>query len=171
MLQDLIFCPRDSQIYTEYQRALLMALEGCTSVEERTKAKEEVLEHFRGILGGRTSCLVTGSAPTSEAVKDFLRECFRVPVIDGYGSTEAGGISSDNIVDPNVDVKLIDRPELGYTNSDQPYPRGEIAVRTNTMLTGYYKNPEATKKVGSYLRGSYSCGFTVSHHRVHMDRH
>lgn len=43
-----------------------------------------------------------------------MRRCWCVPVYDGYGTTEAGGIATDNLISPDVDVKLIDVPELGY---------------------------------------------------------
>lgn len=38
--------------------------------------------------------------------------------------------------------KLVDVPELGYTTSDKPYPRGELRIKTKRMITGYYKHPE-----------------------------
>jgi hypothetical protein len=42
-----------------------------------------------------------------------------VPVYDGYGTTEAGGIATDNVIGAEVDVKLVDVPELGYLTTDQ----------------------------------------------------
>ncbi len=49
-----------------------------------------------------------------------MRRCWCVPVYDGYGTTEAGGIATDNVISPDVDVKLVDVPELGYfTTGDE----------------------------------------------------
>lgn len=45
----------------------------------------------------------------------------------------------------NVDVRLEDVPELGYLSSDTPYARGEICVKTKTMIPGYYRNDQATR--------------------------
>ena len=89
--------------------------------------------------------IVTGGAPTSEAVMDFLRKCFApCPVYDGYGTTEVGGIATQNKISPGVKTKLIDVPELGYSTQDKPYPRGEICVITSEMVSGYFKNEKAT---------------------------
>ena len=43
-----------------------------------------------------------------------------------------------------VEMKLIDLPELGYTNQDKPFPRGEIAVRSNVVSPGYFRQPGET---------------------------
>jgi hypothetical protein len=104
-----------------------------------------VLRQFSTLLGNRIQFLVTGSAMTSPTVKDFVRRCFGKPLYDGYGTTEAGGIATDDTVSRGVDVRLEDVPDLGYTNSDKPYPRGEICVKTKVMINGYHKNSAATK--------------------------
>ncbi len=38
----------------------------------------------------------------------------------------------------------MDVPELNYFSTDRPYPRGEVLVKTDTMLTEYFKDPVAT---------------------------
>ncbi len=58
-------------------------------------------------------------------------------VVDGYGTTEAGGVTSDNVVFVGSRVKLIDVPEMDYYTTDKPNPRGEICVKSETMISGY----------------------------------
>ena len=48
---------------------------------------------------------------------------------------------------PVIDYKLVDVPELGYFLTDKPYPRGELLVKTSTMMPGYYKRPDVTAEV------------------------
>jgi len=33
-----------------------------------------------------------------------------------------------------------DVPEMGYTNKDRPFPRGELCVRTPKAFSGYYND-------------------------------
>ena len=130
-------------VYTEYKEAcdVEVAKRGAS---ERWKVELEMLDRFRGVFGNAIQFLVTGSAPTAEAVKEFLRRCFAVPLYDGYGTTEAGGIATDGIISRDVQVHLLDVPELGYLSSDKPYPRGEICVHTDVMIEGYFKNQAKT---------------------------
>lgn len=68
--------------------------------------------------------------------------------------TELGGIitiqssnatsGSCGIVIPNCQIKIIDT-ETGKTLG--PNQTGELCAKTWTMMTGYYKNPEATKDI------------------------
>ena len=80
-----------------------------------------------------------------------------MPLHDGYGSTETGVVLHDNQVQrpPVIDYKLVDVPELGYFRTDTPHPRGELLIKTETIIPGYYNRPEVTAEVfdedGFYL--------------------
>ena len=43
-----------------------------------------------------------------------------------------------------VQMRLVDLPELGYTNEDKPFPRGEIAVKSPVVSPGYFRQPSET---------------------------
>lgn len=110
----------------------------------------EVMAEMRhGPLGDRLVYALAGTAPTAPEIIDFLELCFDVPVLDGYGSTEAGMISFDGriVAEEVVAYKIVDVPELGYRRSDKPSPRGELCVQTRRMVPGYYRNEAATKEL------------------------
>jgi long-subunit acyl-CoA synthetase (AMP-forming) len=107
------------------------------------EAEKVVLERLRGVLGGRTATIGTGGAKTAPLVLAFMRRCFRCSVSDGFGATEAGGITWDGTVGGGTKTMLIDAPELGYLKTDKPHPRGELCVSNDTLADGYL-DPEAT---------------------------
>lgn len=110
----------------------------------REDVEERVLASFKTVLGTRLQSLAIGSAPPSKAVLEWMRKCFAgVPVTEGYGSTECGTISVNNIVPDNVEARLVDVPEMGYLTTDDP-PRGEVYVRTQHMISGYFKDEAKT---------------------------
>lgn len=91
----------------------------------------------------------SGSAPLSPEMTEFMESLLQVPLRDGYGSTEAGGVWRDGVLQrpPVTDYKLVDVPELGYFTTDSPHPRGELRLKSETMFPGYYKRPETTADV------------------------
>jgi fatty acid CoA ligase FadD9 len=106
------------------------------------KAFLEAKNQYKDILGGRCLIIVTGGAATGKAVKKFLQDVLTMFVSDGYGTTEAGGVASnENVI--AEDIKLVDVPEMGYLTTDDP-PRGEVWVRNPVVIAGYYKNEEET---------------------------
>ena len=115
---------------------------------EPARAQEQACAAMRSsFLGDRLTAAVIGSAPTAPEVVEFLTGCFEIPVYEGYGSTEAGIITLDGqICRPLVAAyKLAEVPELGYRLDDQPYPRGELLVKTRQCIPGYHHNPAATQ--------------------------
>jgi len=109
---------------------------------------------MRGLLGGRVKMMVTGSAPISADVLNFLKCCFCAPIHEGYGQTESTAASCvTSAFDPVaghvggplscLKIRLREIPEMGYLASD-PNPRGEICYKGNSIFRGYFKNAEKT---------------------------
>ena len=126
----------------------------------RKEIEEQVKTDMRNsYLGDRLLCIVYGSAPTSPKVQAFMKDCFDVLMLEGYGNTESGTGNltfEDKINRTNViDYKLRDVPELGYYRSDKPFPRGELLVKTKFGIKEYYKQPEVTANL--FDANGYSC--------------
>lgn len=113
-----------------------------------------VFAKIKARLGGNVRFIITGSAPISGEVMDFLRICFSSIVLEGFGQTEtSGGSTTTHMYDfssghvgapmPQCLVKLRDVPEMGYTSQSSPQ-KGEICVKGNNVFKGYYKQPEKT---------------------------
>jgi long-chain acyl-CoA synthetase len=109
------------------------------------EVKEKVKEKFKDYLGGREKVIGVGGAAVSPELKKFLSFCFDALVQEGYGTTEVGGITNGDWYSHDVTIRLRDVPEMGYLTTDDP-PRGEICVKTNHMISGYYKNLEKTQE-------------------------
>ncbi|KAI8889705.1 acetyl-CoA synthetase-like protein [Backusella circina FSU 941] len=114
-----------------------------------------VFGKIREKLGGRLRFILSGSAPVSPDVMDFMRICFSAKVFEGYGQTENYCGSCLTIADDNTsgvvgvpfpcsEIKLVDVPDMDYRSTDTPHPRGEICVRGNSVMREYYKVPEKT---------------------------
>ncbi|HXO49566.1 MAG TPA: carboxylic acid reductase, partial [Mycobacterium sp.] len=117
---------------------------------DRWAVETDVLADMRhNLLGGRFVSAMSGSAPISAEMRTFVEGLLDVHLTDGYGSTEAGAVFVDGQVSrpPVIDYQLVDVPELGYFRTDQPHPRGELLVKSETLFPGYYKRPEVTADV------------------------
>lgn len=99
-------------------------------------------------LGGNLEMIISGGAPISdEYMKGF--DDFGITVINGFGITECSPIVALNRVEavkygtvgnpiPEVQVKIVDPNENG---------EGEIWVKGDIVMMGYYNNEEATAEV------------------------
>ena len=90
------------------------------------------------MFGGEIRYILTGSAPISGEIMNFLRIAFITRIAEGYGQTEStGGLTVTRINDdcfghvggplPNIEIKLIDVPEMNYKTNNDP-PRGELVA-------------------------------------------
>lgn len=106
--------------------------------------------------------LIHSGAPMSVEKLRIALDVFGPVLADGYGQTEALGIAnksaSENFVDGKVAGELrlsaCGRPSLPFSrtailNDDNEIlsqgDTGEICVRGDQLMTGYYKNPYATR--------------------------
>ncbi|XP_062180339.1 long chain acyl-CoA synthetase 1-like [Phragmites australis] len=108
-------------------------------------------------LGGRLRLLISGGAPLSTEIEEFLRVTTCAYFIQGYGLTETLGPSTVCYIDDMAlvgtvgvaatytEMRLEEVPEMGYDPLGVP-SRGEICIRGKCMFTGYYKNPELTNE-------------------------
>src|SRR6185312_12629523 len=89
---------------------------------DRWAVEADVFADLRqNLLGGRFVSAMTGSAPISSEMKEFVESLLDVHLTDGYGSTEAGAVLTDGHVQrpPVLDYKLVDVPDLGYFSTDR----------------------------------------------------
>ena len=116
-----------------------------------------VFHKIRELLGGRVRAMLSGSAPISPEVMEFLRVCFACEVYEGYGQTETSAgtcltIRHDwttghvGIPVPCNEIKLVDVPDMDYFANDPTHPRGEICVRGPNCFTGYFKDEKNTRE-------------------------
>ncbi|OBK30246.1 oxidoreductase [Mycobacterium asiaticum] len=137
---ELNFVPRIWEtLYGEFQR----------EVDRGADPADVLADQRENLLGGRFIFAMTGSAPTSPDLKAWAESLLEMHLLDGYGSTEAGMVLFDGEIQrpPVTDYKLVDVPDLGYFKTDQPYPRGELLLKTENLFPGYYKRPEITADV------------------------
>jgi long-chain acyl-CoA synthetase len=121
---------------------LMLALPGVSSLLLK-KIKAKLLDTF----GGRFFEIVIGGAPLNRDVEKFFRR-INFPFTIGYGMTECGPLISYeawNKTMPGSAGRLVDRMEVRIDSSDPYNETGEIQVRGDNVMLGYFKNEQATK--------------------------
>ena len=100
-------------------------------------------------LGGRFKEIIIGGAAMNPEVEEFFHK-IKFPFTIGYGMTECGPLISyapwDKFV-PSSSGKILDIMEARIYKENPEAGTGEIQVRGENVMTGYYKNPEATREV------------------------
>uniref|UniRef100_A0AAQ4PAJ5 Arachidonate--CoA ligase n=1 Tax=Gasterosteus aculeatus aculeatus TaxID=481459 RepID=A0AAQ4PAJ5_GASAC len=103
-------------------------------------------------LGGRVRVMVTGAAPISPAVLNFLRASLGCQIFEAYGQTECtagctftmpGDATSGHVGAPlpcNV-VRLVDVEDMNYFASNG---EGEVCIKGRNVFKGYLKDPKRT---------------------------
>jgi long-chain acyl-CoA synthetase len=105
-------------------------------------ADKLVFSKVRERLGGRIRVAASGAAPLGKDLAEFFA-AIGMPLIEGYGLTEAGVIA----------FNPLDRPKPGSIGVLMPNTEarlaedGELEVRTRSMFKGYYRDEAATRSV------------------------
>ncbi|KAF5402087.1 hypothetical protein PHET_04699 [Paragonimus heterotremus] len=111
---------------------------------------------MREQLGCCISLIICGSAPLQAEVLEFIKAAFSCVVMEGYGSTECGGLVTATLpLDPNsghagaivmgVKVKLVDVPSMNLVVERDGM--GEVCVMSNACTPGYYKDEVNTNQL------------------------
>lgn len=109
----------------------------------RESIKQKIVDAF----GGRFKLIAIGGAALNHEVENFLHSV-KFPYTVGYGMTECGpAISYDDwhTFKPGSCGKAVDRMEIQINSPDPENIVGEITVRGDNMMDGYYQNPQATQ--------------------------
>lgn len=119
--------------------------------------RRQIFKEIHDKLGGKVRLFVNGAAALDEETEKGFND-LGIKIVQGYGLTEtspvvaAGNdrytkIGSIGKVLPSVEIKILEPNENGI---------GEIAVKGDSVMLGYYQNDEANKKAfkdGWFLTG------------------
>ena len=122
--------------------------------------RKQLFKSVTKAFGGRLREIVVGGAPLRAEIGDFF-EAIGIDLLNGYGITECSPLVSVNrpkfndpatvgVILPCCEVKITDKTDEGI---------GEICVKGDIVMRGYYKDEQKTKDVlsedGWFKTGDY----------------
>ncbi|MEA3067765.1 MAG: long-chain acyl-CoA synthetase [Sphingomonadales bacterium] len=113
-----------------------MPMDGLLSLTLRKKVRAKV--------GGRQKAWVSGGAPLNPEVGIFF-ESLGITFLQGYGQTEAGPVIACNRPSAGIRLETVGPPVKGC--EVRIAEDGEIMVRGEHVMRGYWRNPEETARV------------------------
>ncbi len=114
-----------------------------------TQIYSQIRKKLIDSLGGRFKEIIIGGAAMNPEVEEFFYK-IKFPFTIGYGMTECGPLISYAPWDEFVagsSGKILDIMEARIYKENPEAALGEIQIRGENVMTGYYKNEEATKEV------------------------
>ena len=120
---------------------ILLKIPGISSILHK-KIRAKLIDTF----GGRFFEIVIGGAPLNAEVEQFFKK-IRFPFTIGYGMTECGPLISYEAWNKTMQSsagRLVDRMQVRIESEDPYNVVGEIQVKGDNVMLGYYKNEEAT---------------------------
>ncbi|MCX6335635.1 MAG: AMP-binding protein [Bacteroidia bacterium] len=109
------------------------------------KVRDTLTESF----GGRFKEIVIGGAPFNAEAEKFFRT-IGLKFSVGYGMTECGPLisyTSWDTTELGASGKAVDTLEVTIDSPDPEKQLGEIILRGENVMLGYYKNEKATKEI------------------------
>jgi long-chain acyl-CoA synthetase len=101
-----------------------------------------VFGKIRAIFGGRLRYLISGGAPLSTEINRLLAAA-EVPIVEGYGLTEASPVVSCNL-HGHTRIGAVGRPLRNI--EVRTAPDGELLVRGQNVMKGYYHRDSDTRE-------------------------
>ena len=110
-----------------------------------SRIREQLMQAF----GGAFKQMIIGGAPLNPEVEAFLYR-IKFPMSVGYGMTECAPLITFTPYDEGSKLYSCGRPLDGIMEVKILSPNsegiGEVVVRGENTMTGYFKNPKATKE-------------------------
>ncbi|MBQ1987650.1 MAG: AMP-binding protein [Muribaculaceae bacterium] len=110
----------------------------------------KIKDKLEATFGGNLKQIIIGGAALNKEVADFLKR-INFPVTVGYGMTECGPLISYapwNVNPVGACGKIVERMEGKVVNTkENEHAAGELWVRGDNVMLGYYKNEDATAAV------------------------
>ena len=113
------------------------------------KVKQSICQQVHEAFGGKAYEVIVGGASLNQEIESFLKS-IDFPVTVGYGTTECAPLitySDYHDFVPGSCGTPVDRMEVKILSSSPETIPGEIVTRGVNVMTGYYKNEEATRSV------------------------
>lgn len=108
---------------------------------------KKIREKLMSAFGGNVRSIVMGGAALNPEVESWFKK-IGIPFTVGYGMTEAAPLLAyapwEEFV-PKSCGKSVDRVEVRVDSEDPQHIVGEIQARGTNIMSGYYKNEEATR--------------------------
>ena len=131
-------------------RALIKVSRGLRAIH--VDLRKTFFKQITSAFGGRLEKIVCGGAPLNPELAETFSE-FGIDISEGYGITECAPLIAVNpyfapkkgSVGPSVPCCTV-RIDADHKN-DLGFDEGEIQVKGDNVMLGYYKNPEETAKV------------------------
>ena len=113
-----------------------------------TRIYAQIRRRLMDAMGGKLTQVIIGGAPFNSDVEDFLLK-IKFPVSVGYGMTECAPLISFSMYPnfiPHSCGKVLPCMEVRIDSEDPYSIAGEIQVRGQNVMKGYFKNEEATQE-------------------------
>jgi long-chain acyl-CoA synthetase len=126
----------EAKRYAGKKNPLDLPMDGVLALTLRKKVKDK--------FGGRMKAMVSGGAPLNTDVGLFF-QAMGLPMLQGYGQTEAGPVISCNRPKAGIRMETVGPPLMN--TEIRIADDGEILVRGELVMHGYWRNPEETARV------------------------
>lgn len=136
-----------TRVFPTLEKPLMKVLLHVPVIDDRILGK--IRAALVGAFGGNVKEIIVGGAGLNNDVEHFLRR-IQFPYTVGYGMTECGPLVAYTPWDaqrPRSCGQLVDRMEGRIDSPDPTKIPGELWVRGDNVMKGYYKNDEATASV------------------------
>jgi long-chain acyl-CoA synthetase len=110
---------------------------------------KKIRKSLMQVFGGNFAEIVIGGAAFNIEAETFFKKV-KLPFAVGYGMTECGPLISYapwTVNKIGASGRKVDTLEVIIDSPDPAKIVGEIVLRGENAMTGYYKNPEATREI------------------------